>query len=388
MPIMIKVSRKVFGIMIVICCATHQSAWAQMPVTLNGKLSDWMGSDTLSLSYRVAQGVDTTIFIPIVNGVFHYNDSFAAPVRVRLRDREDRRPPHDVDHAFIYLVPGKTSHMVGRQSLGGARVRGTVLQRQYRKLRRQLIRSRNKRLNLRQHLDEVVEEGDGREGQRYRELKARSATRQARLGKQLTDFVHNHPGSIVSLDALQSYLLDVGKANKGITLYNGLDSAVRFTPLGKEIGEQLAVNEYEKGSNDPLPEFTSFGPEGEAISLSDVLEGKQLLLLSFWASWDPYSGQESISLRKIYHAFHRIGFEILGISLDEHPSHWEEAIEERCYQWPQVSSLKGWAEPIARLCGVTALPTHILVNGEGEVVATGLQGEELYVFVRDFLVAD
>lgn len=95
--------------------------------------------------------------------------------------------------------------------------------------------------------------------------------------------------------------------------------------------------------------------------------------------------KEQETLRLTYRNFRRIGFEIVGVSLDKDNADWRRAIANRELSWPQVSGLKGWDEPIAQLYGVYAIPAHIFIDSNGEVVGSGLRAGAIYDFVRDYL---
>ncbi|WP_420459334.1 TlpA family protein disulfide reductase [Neolewinella sp.] len=125
----------------------------------------------------------------------------------------------------------------------------------------------------------------------------------------------------------------------------------------------------------PAPLFTGESPEGESISLED-LRG-QYVLLDFWASWCGPCRRENPNVVRIYHKYKDLGFEILGISLDDRRERWEGAIAADELDWLHVSDLKGWASEFGRLYGVTAIPQTVLLDREGNIVARDLRGADL-----------
>ena len=125
----------------------------------------------------------------------------------------------------------------------------------------------------------------------------------------------------------------------------------------------------------PAPLFTGESPEGESISLED-LRG-QYVLLDFWASWCGPCRRENPNVVRIYHKYKDLGFEILGISLDDRRERWEGAIAADELDWLHVSDLQGWASEFGRLYGVTAIPQTVLLDREGNIVARDLRGDDL-----------
>lgn len=129
------------------------------------------------------------------------------------------------------------------------------------------------------------------------------------------------------------------------------------------------------------PEFSAQSPVGEIIKLSDY-RGK-FLLLDFWASWCGPCRQENPNLVKIYQQYKNKNFTILGFSLDSEAANWNKAIKQDQLTWDQVSELQGWESPIALTYGINEIPSSLLLNPEGKIIAKNLRGKEL----EDFLAS-
>ena len=69
--------------------------------------------------------------------------------------------------------------------------------------------------------------------------------------------------------------------------------------------------------------------------------------------------------------------EILGVSLDNNKDKWVNAIAKDKLTWPHMSDLKGWASSHAKKYGVRGIPFTVLVDPQGNVVATKLRGAQL-----------
>lgn len=65
----------------------------------------------------------------------------------------------------------------------------------------------------------------------------------------------------------------------------------------------------------PIIDFTQNDAEGNPITLSQLAEGK-LLLVDFWASWCPDCRKENPNVVAAYNTFHEQGFDVLGVSFD------------------------------------------------------------------------
>jgi Thioredoxin-like len=76
---------------------------------------------------------------------------------------------------------------------------------------------------------------------------------------------------------------------------------------------------------------------------------------------------------------------IIGVSLDDDVSKWKTAIAKDKITWTQVSNLKGWEDPIAKLYNVEQIPTTFLLDAQGKFIDHDLRGEELKAKVTSLL---
>lgn len=113
----------------------------------------------------------------------------------------------------------------------------------------------------------------------------------------------------------------------------------------------------------------------ENLKLYD-LKGR-VTLIDFWASWCPPCRSESGLLNNLYETYNNEGFEIYGISLDSKRQRWVDALAKDNRTWTNVSSLDGFKTSVAQEFGVRALPTNILINAEGEIIASNIHGKQL-----------
>jgi len=58
-----------------------------------------------------------------------------------------------------------------------------------------------------------------------------------------------------------------------------------------------------------------------------------------------------------------------------------EAVKQDKLVWTQVSSLKGWKDPVTQLYSITAIPAIFVLDADNNIIASGLHGEELKNFV-------
>lgn len=130
------------------------------------------------------------------------------------------------------------------------------------------------------------------------------------------------------------------------------------------------------GIGDEVPNIAENNPEGKELSLNS-LRGNYVLL-DFWAGWCRPCRMENPNLVKNYKKYHKKGFQIFQVSLDQKKEMWTDAIaKDNLGAWNHVSDLGYWQSKHARAYGIQSIPANYLLGPDGKVVGMNLRGEAL-----------
>lgn len=196
------------------------------------------------------------------------------------------------------------------------------------------------------------------------------------------NFVKNNPASYVSPSILSSLSYEM-EAPEIETIINGLDTAIARLPQIKSLKERVDIMKT-VAVGQKAPGFTMNDVDGNPVALSSKI-GSSLLLIDFWAAWCGPCRQENPNVVKVYTEFHKKGFDVFGVSLDQKKEDWVKAIANDKLTWTHVSDLQYWGNAAARLYAVNSIPANFLLDETGTIIGKNLRGEDLYNKVNEFL---
>lgn len=129
------------------------------------------------------------------------------------------------------------------------------------------------------------------------------------------------------------------------------------------------------------PDLAGMTPDSSSFSLRQ-LRGK-VTLVDFWASWCGPCRRENPNVVAMYNKYKSKGFDILGVSLDSNGDRWRDAIKQDKLTWNHISDLGGWQSKHAQLYQVSSIPTTLLLDREGKIIARNLRGEQLETRLKE-----
>jgi peroxiredoxin len=166
-------------------------------------------------------------------------------------------------------------------------------------------------------------------------------------------------------------------------MINQLDTAIAALPQIRSLRADVAVMKT-VSVGQKAPDFTMNDTNGNPVTLSSKV-GSGLLLVDFWAGWCGPCRRENPNIVKLYNDFHKKGFDVFGVSLDQTKESWVKAIADDKLTWTHVSDLQYWNNSAAKQYGIKAIPANFLLDKNGIIIGRNLMGEALYNKVNEVL---
>ncbi len=124
-------------------------------------------------------------------------------------------------------------------------------------------------------------------------------------------------------------------------------------------------------------ELTMKDMNDKDVMLSQWVGKGQYVLVDFWASWCGPCRREMPNVIACYEKYNSKGFQVVGVSFDQKKDAWVNAVQQMGMKWPQMSDLKGWKCAASEAYGISSIPSNVLVDPTGKIIAMDLSGAEL-----------
>jgi peroxiredoxin len=361
--------------------ASPVAVLAQDPAfTIKGKVGKLEAPAKIYLNYRENGNnvMDSAIF---KGGAFEFKGTLGGPTGARLLvDHTGEGMKRNMDMFTVYIEKGEVT-IAAKDSVKNATVKGSPVHDTY--------------LGYKKFLSgpDAILEGINKEyyaASREKQqdtsfvngLIAKQKPAVEQKQKLQEEYIKKNPGSFFSLAALNEVAGMNFNPAEIEPKFNALSAELKASKAGKEFAERIDIAK-KTSVGVVAPDFTQNDQNDKPVKLSDF-RGKYVLV-DFWASWCGPCRAENPNVVKTYNEFKDKNFTILGVSLDSKKENWLKAIEDDQLTWSHVSDLKFWQNAVAVQYGVRAVPTNLLIDPTGKIVARDLRGEELSKKLKEFI---
>ena len=191
------------------------------------------------------------------------------------------------------------------------------------------------------------------------------------------EYIKAHPESFVT-----HYILDGVKQDYPIDQLKDLMAGFTTESIYRDHLNDYVAKQERLEVGQPFIDFTLQTKDGENVTLSEKIGQNKLTLVDFWASWCGPCRHENPVVKAAYEQFHELGFDVVGVSVDQDEEAWLKAVEDDQLPWTQVRDSENKA---SELYMIYYIPSNFLFDQNGTMVAKSLRGEELAAKLAEIL---
>jgi peroxiredoxin len=340
--------------------------------TVNGKIE---GADSITFLLQKREAGKTVTIDSVFSkkGSFKMSGTVKYPDLVQIVAKEPR-------YRISFYIENSAISITGKlDSLYNAKITGSKTQEEYRAYLDSNKALGDKYSALYQEYQIARQENDT---VKLASIEKQAMTIQNEMTQFQKDYVKNNPSSYVAPSILRdlSYNLEAEEIETAI---NAMDTNVAKIPIVKDLKARVVLMKA-VSIGQKAPDFTLNDVNGNPVPLYSKV-GSKLLLIDFWAAWCGPCRQENPNVVKVYNQFHKKGFDVFGVSLDQKKDDWVKAIADDKLTWTHVSDLQYWNNAAAKMYAVYAIPANFLLDETGTIIARNLRGQALTDKVNEIL---
>ena len=191
------------------------------------------------------------------------------------------------------------------------------------------------------------------------------------------DYIKAHPNSFVT-----HYILDGVKQDYPIDQLKELMATFTTESIYRDRLNNYVAKQERLKEGQPFIDFTLKTNNDTEVVLSEIIAQNKLTLVDFWASWCGPCRHENPVVKAAYEQFHELGFDVIGVSVDQDEAAWRQAVEEDQLPWTQVRDSEN---KVSEDYMIYYIPSNFLYDQNGTMVAKGLRGEDLAAKLNELL---
>ena len=196
---------------------------------------------------------------------------------------------------------------------------------------------------------------------------------------------------ISDVQFVATQFLNAGDSDSAASLYERLADALLESKAERKTNAY--ATQFRGQSNRIRLPGSKLELDGKLLSGDDFdwesYRGK-VVLVDFWATWCGPCVADMPNIQATYNKFHKKGFDVVAVSLDNDRKALESFVRQRSLPWVQIvdntpRTKQGRQETLSNRYNISSIPTAFLVDRDGKVVSTFARGEELQRLLNQLL---
>jgi len=201
--------------------------------------------------------------------------------------------------------------------------------------------------------------------------------------KKVAEVVKEHPTSLVSLFLIKKYYLlkaEPDYAQAAVLLSAMAKASPRWTQLQQLLHEVELLKASAVGER--LPSFSAVTIDGARVTDADL--SGTVNVVCAWSSWN-FDSQNMQRMLKPLKREYGSRLQLMSFCLDATVRECRSTMRRDSITWPTVCDGQMWQSPAIAQLGITEVPTNIVVDRQGRVVARNLSIGQLLEKIREMM---
>lgn len=339
--------------------------------TITGSIDSTFSNNIYLLKREKGNWVNLDTSVAI-NGIFEFNGSIEMPEVYYIQ------PEGTNQFASLFVESGKITFKAEIKDFRNPEITGSESQKKYEDFKdhRKTINQQQK--EALQNIEKAQQSGNEEEQQKWEQI---FDELDEEYVQYILDYANANNNCVVSAYVVlrNAFYFDETDIEPVV---NNFDPSITNSVYVKSLTERVEILKN-VAVGKPAIDFTMNDANGNPVTLSSQY-GKYLLV-DFWASWCSPCRAENPNIVAIYKDFNAKGFDVFGVSFDDDKDKWLKAVADDDLTWSHVSDLQGWGNTAGKLYAINSIPSNILLDPEGNIIAKNLRGEDLRNKITELL---
>ena len=133
------------------------------------------------------------------------------------------------------------------------------------------------------------------------------------------------------------------------------------------------------------PDFTIKSNYGGDVNLKNTCANNKYTIIMFWATHCPHCMRDLPGFIPVYNNYKSKGLEVIGVALDVNPTKWKNTIEEKGFNWKNVSQFGNYKSPVCLDYKINKTPSWFVLDSSMKIVAKPKGKQEVLKFLKNNL---